>query len=643
MYMADERDPLSRMQDGLYSRKTPGDIHPPRSGVGNEMLAKDEHWHSKEAAVLEPIMPKRIPTEQSHSMLTKLFLGAVLFFVAAIGVAGYTFLRGGNTVSADKITMHILGPSLIDGGKEATFEITIENHNAATLTLADLVVDYPDGTRRVDNLSVSLPSERISFGTIRPGQSLKQTVRAALFGAEGSSTPIKATLEYHVEGSNAIFVKEAETAVIIGSSPVAVVVDGPDEIVSGQPLTFTLSVHSNAQVAVKDVTVEGQYPFGFSVSSASPETSGGDSLWRLGNLNPGEDKKITITGMLNGQDNEVRVFRFLVGSESDKTAAHISVPYLSVPHSLSIKRPFIGAELTLNGDGSKTVNITPGATVDGRITWTNNLDTDISDMEIDAKITGQVLDRASVIPSRGFYRSIDSVIVWSKDEDKSFASVAPGATGTLDFSFTPKAQSAGSIVTNPQIDITVSVKAKRVSEGNVPQDITSAFSRSVRVGSALSLSAAAFHTTGPQKNAGSIPAKVNQETTYTIILTAKNPANTISDARAVMTLPAYMRYIGEVLPAGRDVTYDDKSRTILWDIGDVKAGAGYSSAATQVAFKVGLTPSISQVNTAPNLTGSITITGNDRFTGSVVQASVDAPTTLLNESGFTSGMEKVVQ
>jgi hypothetical protein len=634
--MADDRDALSRMQDGLYSRTKRADVRP-RQGLSREQLEKPSSWTPAEGENTPLMSP---PPARSRFPLATLFIGALVFFAVSAGIAAYTFLYGGNTVSSKNITLTVLGPSLVDGGKETTFQVTIENHNASELTLADLIIEYPEGTRSATDQKLPLPSERISLGTIAAGQSVKQTARAVLFGSEGSSQTIKATLEYHVAGSNAVFVKEGMTQLTIGSSPVAVVVTAPDEAVSGQPVIFEIAVRSNAQSPIKNVALEGQYPFGFSVTGASPESTFSDSLWQLGDLDPGEEKTIRITGVLDGQDNEERVFRFLAGSLSDKTDAHIAVPYLILPHSLTLKRPFIATDMSLNGDSGSTVVVSPNTAVSGRITWTNNLDTEVQDLEVTAKFGGTAFDRASVTASRGFYRSIDSAIVWSKEEDPTLGVIAPGAQGTLEFSFTPK--SSG---TNPQMQITVSVKAKRSSsEGNVPEEITSAFTKMVRVGSAVTLSASAQHSSGPIQNTGPMPPKVDQETTYTILLAVKNPSNSLSGAQVSASLPSYMRYMGSVTPGSEAVTFDERNHLITWNLGEIKAGVGTSLPARSVAFKVGLTPSISQAGQRPNLLGGVTLTADDRFTGNKTTASADGPTTqLLGDSGFVPGQDVVVK
>ncbi len=640
--MADDRDAVERMQDTLYSRTAKTGIRPrtPLPGVGVE---KPQGWKHDEpdaaSAAYVPREPKR------PFPLMSLFLGAIAFFVIAAGIAAYTFIYGGNTVSTSNIEVSILGPSLLDGGKDAEFEVSVYNRNAAPLQLADLVIEYPEGTRSSKDLTAALPSERISFGTIESGARMKQTVHAVLFGEQGSKKRILATLEYRVAGSNAIFVKEAELNVILGASPVSISIDGPDEAVSGQEVKFVVSVRSNAQTPIKSVALEAQYPFGFSITGSDPETSVGENIWQLGDLEPGKEKKVTITGLIDGQDNEERVFRFLAGTEEDKTAARIAVPYLTVPKPLTLKRPFVGGTLTINGDQGKTVVVESGGTVRGQIAWKNNLDTEVQDLVIEAKFSGQALDKGSVIASRGFYRSLDSTIVWSKDDDATLARVAPGESGTVDFSFTARGSSGTSVITNPEMQISVSVSGKRTSAENVSDTISSAFSKTIRVGSALVVGTRTRHSSGPIQNTGPMPPKAEQETTYTVTWSVKNPSNTISNTKASATLPSYVRYIGASTPSNEGVSYDDRSRTVTWNLGDVKAGVGFAAAAREVSFKVGLTPSTSQVGSTPALTGRVVLSGNDRFTGSSVSAEGNPVTTMIagGENGYSDGMDRVSQ
>lgn len=142
-----------------------------------------------------------------------------------------------------------------------------------------------------------------------------------------------------------------------------------------------------------------------------------------------------------------------------------------------------------------------------------------------------------------------------------------------------------------------------------------------------------------------MPPKPDQETTYTLTWSVKNPSNTVSAGKASATLPSYVRYLGSVTPSGESVAYDERSRTVTWNLGEVKAGAGFGAAAREVSFKVGITPSTSQVGSTPALTGRVIFSGDDRFTGSRVSAEGNPSTTSVvgGESGYSEGMDRVAQ
>jgi len=182
------------------------------------------------------------------------------------------------------------------------------------------------------------------------------------------------------------------------------------------------------------------------------------------------------------------------------------------------------------------------------------------------------------------------------------------------------------------------VAAVRAGQGNVPEQVTSAATMEVSLASAVSLMAQALHFTGPFSNAGAMPPRSGAATFYTIEWTVKNSSNTIAGATVSTVLPSYTTFV-----AAQDssIAYDAGSRTVRWSLGDIAAGVGYSTAARTGSFQVSLTPSDSQVGSAPQLTGATALSGTDRFAQVQVSASAEGPSTKLTEAGFVQGMDIV--
>ena len=162
----------------------------------------------------------------------------------------------------------------------------------------------------------------------------------------------------------------------------------------------------------------------------------------------------------------------------------------------------------------------------------------------------------------------------------------------------------------------------------------------VTVASKVKLTAQALHFSGAFANTGPMPPVAEQKTSYTVLWTASNSSNTIGNASVAAVLPPNVTFIAA--QNGSGITYNAGSRTVTWDLGDLKAGVGYSSTARTGAFQVALLPSAPQVGLSPALTGAATLTGQDRFAQVTVSATAEAPTTALQgDTGFQIGMGAV--
>jgi hypothetical protein len=635
-----QKSGVERLKDKLYSRKEDLRREDIRTPLEAHESSVPPRW--KEPENPEPEMPAPPPAStRSHmSLPVKFFFSSVVFFLLAAGVSAFVFFNGGNLISPQNIDLEIVAPSLIDGGKAATFQIIATNRNQSDLILVDMIIDYPDGTRSATDASKSLTHERQSIGTIKSGQQIKRTVSGIFYGQEGAPQQIKVSLEYSVVGSNAVFEKEAMAEFTLGSSPVSISIDAPTEAISGDEFPIKVSVRSNATTALNNVVIQGQYPFGFSVVGATPLADAGGTLWRLGTLNPGDSREIVLRGRIQGQDGDERIFRFQAGSNSDQTDTQIKVPFLTMPHTLTVHKPFVTGSISVEGQSGKTVSVAAGKTLQGVVRWENNLSDSIGDAELVLTFVGPALDKNSVQASNGFYQSGNSSIIWSKSQDPSLANVPPGTTGTQ-FSFATLPPGSGNVlITNPTISLNLQVRGTRKGQTSVPESIGSAASLNVQLASAASVQAQTFHFSGPFTNIGPMPPRAETATTYSIVLTVKNSSNALANTVATTVLPPYVNFMSAI--PGEGVVYDAASRTVRWPIGELKAGVGYTLPTRQAAFQVTLNPSTSQIGQAPALTGPIQLSGTDRFAQVTVESQAPGPTTrIAGEIGFTSGMDIV--
>ncbi len=578
------------------------------------------------------------------SAFKRFFIFSVVFFLLAAAFAVYTFFVKSNTISNDNIDISILGNAFVAGGESLPLRVEVVNRNSSPLELSDLLVEYPKGSGT--DLSQDAERQRISIGTIAAGAVSDETASIVLFGEQGSVRPVRISLEYRVEGSNAIFVKEKDYQVTISSTPVNLSVDMPSDASPNQDLTMEIKTVLNATSPAKGMLLEADYPVGFQFESANPAPSFGNNIWSLGDLSPGAERDISITGKMIGvSDGEEKTFHISTGSASGADQSQIGVVFNSLAENLLIKKPFIDARLFINGSYDAQYAVNGSSSISGQIQWANNLDTQVNDMQIVAKISGDAVDQSRISSADGFYSSSDNTITWDKNSDPDLGQVAPGSSGTLKFSMAPlPLYGPSGLISNPTIQVDVSVSGNEPIQGNAPASLANSDSKTIRIISDVGLSARASYSSGPFTNSGPIPPKVDQKTTYTIAWSVTNTANNISKAEVQASLPAWVSFVGSPSPPSEDLSYDPNSRVVTWNIGNIAKGAGITGAGRQVSFQVELLPSVSQLNTDPVLVNGATLTGHDDFANVDVTADKASLNTLLTgDPSFPVSGDRVVQ
>lgn len=574
------------------------------------------------------------------SVFKNFFIFSLGFFILALGYAAYIFFAGGNTVSNDNIDISILGNSFTAGGEELSLVVGITNRNNSSLDLADLVMEYPKGSATIgtDAFSSETERSRFSLGSIPAGSVRNENIKITLFGEQGSVRPIKFSLEYRVEGSNAIFVKEKNYEVTISSTPINLSVDAPVTISPNQDISLNIKATLNATRPASKVLVKLDYPTGFQFKSSAPMPSFGNNIWNLGDIAPGTEHNIAISGkMVDVFDGEEKTFRVWSGSQSktDKTA--IDVVFNSFVHTVAIKKAFIEATLSINGVNQREYAVDTKTVINGQINFINNLETKINDLEIRAKISGNAVDRKTIKALQGFYDSAKDVITWDQNGNNNLKEVNPGDSGSVTFSLSSLSLllPGGGTLSNPSINIDVNISGKQLLAGYATEELKNSASALIRIISDVGFATKAFYSSGPFTNHGPVPPKVGKETTYTISWSLSSTANGISKSIIRSTIPAWIRFVGTISPASEDLTYNASTREIIWNVGNIPKGAGITQASKEVAFQVALTPSLSQIKTFPTIINEAILTGHDDFANVDIRVSKNSLLTqFVNDPQF---------
>lgn len=570
--------------------------------------------------------------DRSMSFLTKLLIGSIIFCIVAVSLGAYLFFNGSNLISGDNIDIAVSGPVSVPGGTPVTFEIAVTNKNNIALEDVVMTVDFPAGATNPTNPSEELSSYKELLGDVTVGQTIRKTVSATLFGEQNTQKSVKVSVDYKVKGSSSPFSKEKTYDVLINSSPVNLTVSSFKEITAGQEFTLTFHIKSNSGDTLHNVLLAASYPFGFSYVSSSIAPLGDKATWRLGDLPPGSERTVTVRGKLQGENQETRVFRASIGTQSTRNPNIIGTEFMSAEQEIALQKSFITVGLVLDGNSGNTDAAgTFNQPVRAEITWQNNLPSAISDAEISVKLSGSAYDRTLVQPGSGYFRSSTDEIIWSSQSDQRLASVKAGESGTVSFSITPRNFGGGTrTIANPLVTFVVSVKGKRTQERGVPENLNSIVTRNVRISSAVALTGRIVRSGGQFANTGPIPPKADEKTTYTVIWTIDNGANMVDKAQVTAMLPQYVKWLGKINPSGEDVTYDPRNGQVTWNAGSVGSFTSYRGEKKTVAFQVSLEPNINQIGSSPVLVNDARLSAIDDFTGASLGSTQPFLTTNFN-------------
>lgn len=315
----------------------------------------------------------------------------------------------------------------------------------------------------------------------------------------------------------------------------------------------------------------------------------------------------------------MRVFRFTVGTAKTPHDQTLAVSYMTQDATVTIAAPFINTSIAVNGNRGDAIVVSSGSHQNVTVSYANTLPTSVTNATIAIAISGSAVDYGSINAQSGFYRSSDHTIIFSPDTDPSLSTLAPGASGVGAFTFSTLPTEA--LAPSPTILFSISVSGTRIGQSNVPEQVISSAVKTVKVSTAVALSAFSLRSIGSIGASGPIPPRANIATSYVIVWNVQNKGSAVAGGSVTAALPSYVSYTGATSGSG-SFSYDSASRIVTWSTGELAQGA-----AAQGAFQVSLTPSTSQKGSAPVLAKEASFSGYDRFAGVSVSASADAVTT----------------
>ncbi len=629
---------VDRLDDKLYSRTRYRDPLEKRSDIKEveDAVPVEEKWQSPE---LDELLSHERETHEVTPFMKKVFTFSLFFFIATIAIAAFVFFGGINFVSSKNVDIEVVGPTSIAAGEVLDLGITIKNKNNTDLEVANFSINYPQGSREVEDNGKTLTYAKENLGVIGAGDEVVKSIPLVLLGTSGETKEFKFSIEYKVKGSNATFYKDKVYNVTIGNSPITLTVDTPKQVQSGEGFTTTVSIGLNATEVLRNVMLRGEYPYGFGVDNTSPSALADNNVWTLGDLSPGAVKKITIRGRLVGEDQDERTFRFYAGvADNDSVSPTFKTVVVSEQQTVAIEKPSFGMSVVFNNENVPTYIAPAEQPITTSVRFQNNLEQKILNPRLEVRINGNAVNKAAIASQNGGTVAGNRV-TWDLTNISGQHELAPGENNTVAFAFASLPQNM--IGLNSEIGLEFILSGTPVSGEN---DIVVSEKRTVKIASQVTLASQVTHTVGAFTNTGPIPPKVGQETSYAIAWSLRNTQSDISNAKVTAKLGPGVKWVRASSIASEEIGYDQKTNTITWNLETLSTGSGFSAPTREVSFQVILTPTAAQVGSSPTLVNSMIFTGYNSTTGSTVNLSSPSLTTKMpQDPAFIQGDDIVVK
>ena len=633
---------LEELQKRLFRKKDTFQEREHEPTLSPAPMAGPRSWGSGEDPELER---QRQQQRQQRLMRYAFFATVTLGVLLILGAAAFfMFWRDQASVTREKIFLVIEGPSQITVGEEVTFDVRFRNNNEIPLESVDVIFEYPEGARPVFGEAPRTGPfrQRVSVGRLLPNDERQESFKAYLFGNEGDMLLARVTLEYRPQNSSARFGKDVVYEVAVARSPVGVAITMPKDATGGQEVELLVDYVSTTESLLTNVSLDLLYPSGFMFISAEPPPAKDNNLWRLGDMPPGGEGRIRIKGTIAGNADESKFFTVRVGLLNEQTSAWSS--YGQAVSSLVMRGALLA--VMVEPAGSEKEGVVPGRQITFRIHWRNNLPVSARNVVLEAVLMGVAIDFTSVRSQTGSYDSANRRVVWTASQIPEFRFVDSGASGVVEMMVPVRTQLPIGTLTdkNFTVEVNARIYTNTPPEGFAGVETSGKTTVSVPVITQLGFVSRGLYRSGGFQNAGPLPPRVGQETTYTISWSLTSSGNDLEGATVRASLPANVQWKNSFSPTDQQISYDPDTREVVWDAGFLIAGTGYTRPAREVSFQVGLVPGVSDVGDTPVLVSPAVAAGRDTFTGfRMEQKSAAVSTRLLSDPQVKNNEYEVAQ
>jgi hypothetical protein len=525
----------------------------------------------------------------------------ILLLVAIIGVSAVGYWVYQRTLySKEILKVEILAPEKISAGEEFEYTIKYKNNGNFRLENLNFIFQFPD--QAIASEEENQNSLRVvkDLEDLYPGEEKFIRYRARLFGTQDSIHTAYATINFNPKDLRANYQVKTSSSTKIDSVPINFDFDLSSKAMNEKPLSFSVNYFSNLDYPLADLRIKLEYPSGFQFLEGQP-LSIENNEWIIPILNKAEGGRISIKGQVSGSVGDSKLFKAQLGFwKNDK---YILLKETSKATFLTEASIYI----------TQFINNSPqyiphaGGLLHYEIFFRNVGSEALEDLSMLVKLDGNAFDLDTIKSDTGKFNTGDNFIIWSKRESEGLQLLDVNQEGKVEFWVELK--NDWPLANNSGFNQIIRTK---ISIGQTNEEFSS------KVSSKLALnSEVVFRDESYFNNSGPYPPQVGEYSTLTVFLGVKNYFNEVKNVKLKAVLPRYVDLTGQISPSDSKLVFDQQSREMIWNVGDLEVGKGILIKGPELAFQVRIKPDIDMP--IISILENVVISGDDQFTGSAIE------------------------
>lgn len=627
-------DEIDRLRRELYSREEPEEIAMRRkdiSSLGRRKVKPGKNVKSAAAPRLADIAEMK--TKKRKRILWGVGIAVLLIavFVGAVFATGA--FRQSRQVTEEQVGLSIAAPSEFSAGDTIEYVVEYGNNSRVGWENVEVAFETPSGFQfesSEPSLEQSGQVYTLQVGRLESGESDQFVVRGRLIGEQNETALAQAEITLTPENfPSGRFSHTAVVSTSIQALPIDVSIEAVPRVGAGERVQAILHVRNLSDQVVEGLRLKVEPAVGMELAvedeQFSPDFSVLSSSWDLPPIEPLDEATRVVVLFLEGQAGESRSLGATISVvEDDKEFVQ-----RQGSHVITITASELAVEQVFNGE-SGPLTVSAGEEIEGVIRYSNTGTTGLKNIVLRVQFEGEGIDESTIALENGAFDPTTNTITWTSSSVSDFALLQPNQSGELEYSFemleTGGFPTEGENAANPTIVAMATIDSEDLINPSTGErkEVTARSVLSVLTD--FTLEATAFYDDGRLgiESTGPIPPEVGQRTTYTVRLRAGSAFSDIGEPEVSVVLPDGIEYTGQTYLTSGEVSFDERTREVIWTMPLLSALKGRTAPAEELHFQVGTTPGENLRGDIVPFARSIAGTGLDLFVDETVETSVSS-------------------